>query len=674
MKIKYLQLSNILSFKHYDDIAQSPKIEFNTDLNILIGQNGSGKSTALEALNFIFKKVLFKNYGFDHGQYQNRTAILPADRKAILSITNDKSYNAFRLDANWDSEDKPQFIRIALELDAVDEANLTVLQNNTAKLEAAANAYSNFSQFNFEKAQNNLLINVELKRENKSFLVTSDVNDGAYNYLLHYNFYKQLINFYNSENPADLIPQLSETFSIIGGYRNYSAYHEHVSLQSQSAASQIFDLKNNEFTRSAAANEQAEPQIFRFVKLRIAEKHYELFDNMTKEECVKEANNEPFLLAINEKLKLVNLEVKIDLVSKQTWQYSFLFHDTKRHRILRDINSLSAGQKSIVHLIFESYGRGNLKGGVVIIDEPEIHLHYQFQHAYLQIVEQLMGEQECQYILVTHSESLINSKTISKVKRFSLDSDNSTVIKSPIIDEAEKSLIKILDNTKSTFAMFAKSVVLVEGDSDRYFWKAVLTQLKPEQQQDIAILDIGGKGNYSAWKSFFEKFGLKVFYIGDFDNVFTVDFGGSTLIPTAEEVAIRETLRQQKLDTLTPEKKTDLEQKHNALVATPNFLWNPILGQWNLLLDTFKNFIKVSNKELSDETRNRHGTIDTLIESKYTENVFILKQGSLEAYTGTAHGNLDQIVTFCTTNLETWLATNTPEVQEVKNIIELIMA
>lgn len=60
MKIISLQLSNILSFRHFDNVGDAEKISFDDDLNLIIGENGSGKSTALEVINFLFRRILYK--------------------------------------------------------------------------------------------------------------------------------------------------------------------------------------------------------------------------------------------------------------------------------------------------------------------------------------------------------------------------------------------------------------------------------------------------------------------------------------------------------------------------------------------------------------------------------------------------------------------------------------
>lgn len=675
MKIESLQISNILSFQYYEDISQAPKITFDDGLNILIGQNGSGKSTALEVINFLFKRVLFVPIGVNHDFYSRKSTIAAPERRQIISEYSNNSYNSFRLDPNWDYENKPQKIRIVIIMDDVDKRNIEILEANKHKLQGLYQSYSQNTGLNFTLGQDKITCDVNLNKNDKTFSMPAPgiAHDGSYRYLTKYNLYKELIDFYNKENQDDLIEALHEPFTLIGGYRNYNSYTSAVTLRDQSALQQIQNIKQTEDIKSTNTNENAEPSIFSLVRLRIAERHYELFPtNLTNEECEQRANQEPFLLAINEKLKLVNLKVQIKLLNQRTWEYSFSFLDTKRNRILNDINSLSAGQKSIVHLIFEAYGRGNLKGGLVIIDEPEIHLHYQFQHAYLKIIEKLNIEQGCQYILVTHSESLINSNTISKVKRFALNENSYTEVKSPGIHGDQNTLIKILDNTRSTYAFFAKKVILVEGDSDRYFFKAVFEILQPELSQEIAILDIGGKGNYEKWKEFFEGFGLQVYYIGDFDNVFTLKFGGSTLIPNTDKEAIENALRQEKLNALTADQKNDFKHFYDNLIADTNFLTSPSKDLWNPLLDKFKNFIKISNAEIAIRARANHVDIINRIEEKYSENVFILKIGSIEAYIGGPHAKLNHVVSFCDTSLEGWLSLTSEEVIELKNIVSII--
>lgn len=84
-------------------------------------------------------------------------------------------------------------------------------------------------------------------------------------------------------------------------------------------------------------------------------------ERFTEQECEEEANNLDFIVAINKKIKIVNLRCRVKLIDKRTWQYAFEFLDLRRGRVLSDINSLSAGQKAIIHLVFESYGRGQLK-------------------------------------------------------------------------------------------------------------------------------------------------------------------------------------------------------------------------------------------------------------------------------------------------------------------------
>lgn len=613
MKIKSLRISNILVFKHVADVADAEEISFDPDFNILIGQNGAGKSTVLEVINFIFRRVLFVPYNRNRDLYSQRSTIESSQKKTILAKPNGfQYYREFRLERNYDFENETQKIRIVVELDDIDKSNIELIRSNKDKLSQIVGFYSAEQMFADGEFQNEYQIDIELNDTEKVYTVAVS-QDPGYTYLTAYNLYKEAIEIYNEENPSDLIDTLTESFALIGSYRNYNTYTPHASLGGgNTAEKQIAQIRTNEHTKSANATEGGEPSIFSLVRLRMAGECFNLITtNKNSQECELLANQLPFIKAINDKIAIVRLKVEIQLIDVSSWNFAFKFIDTKRNRVINNINSLSAGQKAIIHLVFEAYGRGGLKGGLIIIDEPEIHLHYQFQSEYLRVIEKLNAEQGCQYILVTHSEALINSETIGNVIRLSLDESSYTKINKPIVATDQKWLVKILDNKRSTHAFFGSKIILVEGDSDRYFFRAVLGEIEENLKkgfvQDITVLDINDKKKDSEWRSLFEAFGLKTYFITDLDYAW-------------------------KFYQVNPAPKI------NTPALTASFL--------------------------SD-----HPDVITKIDAEYANGTFVLKEGDLEMYLG-IQKDLTNVIGFCHSSLKTYLANGTnSKIRELKKIM-----
>lgn len=616
MKIKSLQISNILVFEHVSDILTAEKISFDPNFNILIGQNGAGKSTVLEVINFIFRRVLFVPYNRNRDLYSQRSTIESSQKKTILAKPDGfQYYREFRLERNYDFEGETQRIRIVIELDDIDKSNIELIRRNKEKLSEVVGFYSAEQMFADGAFQNEYQIDIELNDTEKIYSVTVN-QDPGYTYLTAYNLYKEAIEIHNEENPADLIDNLTESFALIGSYRNYNTYTPHASLGGgNTAEKQIAQIRTTEYTKSANATEAGEPSIFSLVRLRMAGECFCLITtNKSTQECEVFANALPFIKAINDKISIVKLKVEIQLTDVSSWNFAFKFIDTKRNKVISNINSLSAGQKAIIHLVFEAYGRGGLKGGLIIIDEPEIHLHYQFQSEYLRVIEKLNKEQGCQYILVTHSEALINSETIGSVTRLSLDEDGYTKINKPVVATDQKWLVKILDNKRSTHAFFGSKVILVEGDSDRYFFRAVLGEIEENLKkgfvQDITILDINDKKKDEEWRSLFESFGLKTYFITDLDYSW-------------------------KFYQVNPAPKI------NTPTLTASFL--------------------------SD-----HPDVISKIEAEYPNGTFVLKEGDLEMYLG-IQKDLTNVISFCHSSLKSYLANSTDsKIKELRTIMSKI--
>lgn len=522
MRVNYLQLSNILSFKYEENINNAFKIKFDPDLNIIIGENGSGKSTVLEAMNFVFTRILFRHCEVDEYKF----LLSAANRKDALEVDDPPNCTGFRLQSNWDSGSKSQKIRISTTLDNIDRTNINHIADNYGHIKNILGSYSHINTpEDFAPIDNDMDIDIDITFNHKEdvcdTVYISSVPTHVQFYLEYYQAINEAIAIYNNEHIDHMAP-LGNSFSILSAFRNYDTFALQTSLQSD-PASQLRNIKRSSSYRSNNDQSGIEPLIFNIVKLKLGEKHLRLIqEGKNIDDATVAINSLPLITNINERLKLLNLKLSIKPTNIRTWSYEFRFHDIKNNRELGDINSLSAGQKSIIHLIFEAYGRDDVKGGLVVIDEPEIHLHYQFQSKYLKILEDLAKEQKIQCILVTHSEGFINDNTIKYIKRFSLDKERNSVMYVHEITEDHKGLTKILNNTQAARILFLNKVLLVEGQDDEYFFRDVIKRLQPDLSQNINIYGVNGKDNISSvnslsFKDFFESFGLKVYFIKDLD-------------------------------------------------------------------------------------------------------------------------------------------------------------
>ena len=611
MRVNYLQLSNILSFKYEEDINNAFKIEFDPDLNIIIGGNGSGKSTALEAMNFVFTRVLFKCCEFD--EYSFKRSIV--DRKHALKVDDRSNHTSgLRLQPNWDSELESQSIRILITLDDIDKANINHIANNYGHIR---NTFEVYSYINTpedfvpirERLEVDINITFNYREARYETSYTNSVPKSVQFYLEYYQAINEAITMHNNEHTNYIAP-LGSTFSMLSAFRNYNTFSLQTSLQS-SPVSQLREIRRDSSYRSNHDQSGSEPAIFNIVKLKLGEEYLNFLKGKKDIDEAKDAVNRLKMVNdINDKLELLNLKFYIELTVLRTWSYEFRFYDTKNERDLGDINSLSAGQKSIIHLIFEAYGRDDVNGGLIIIDEPEIHLHYQFQFEYLKLLEKLAKEQGVQYIIVTHSEGFISNKTIGHVKRFSLNEERNSMVYAPEITEDQKGLIKILNNTQAARVLFLDKVLLIEGQDDEYFFRDAVKRLQPELSQDISIYETRGKDNIPSFKSFFESFGLKVYVIKDLDAT-GKDFYNST-------VSFRNT------------------------------------GEAGII-----------------KYRRDHPDLDQQIESRYSSDEFYLKKGAIEQYTGKLKG-IAHVIDFCENDMDNFLDSDDDKAKEIRKIIDLI--
>ena len=296
------------------------------------------------------------------------------------------------------TESEIQRVRVSFTLDDIDKTNMSHIANNYTHIK---NIFEEYSYIEFPtdfmpiNGDINIVMDVILNYKKSTYDVeyTNSTSDSAKFYLEYYQAINEAITIHNNEH-ADHIKPLGSTFSMLSAFRNYNTFSLQTSLQSN-PASQLREIRRDSSYRSNHDQSGSEPAIFNIVKLKLGEEYLNFLKGKKDIDEAKDAVNRLNMVNdINDKLELLNLKFYIELTDLRTWSYEFRFYDTKNERGLGDINSLSAGQKSIMHLIFEAYGRDDVNGGLIIIDEPEIHLHYQFQFEYLKILEKVLRSEE----------------------------------------------------------------------------------------------------------------------------------------------------------------------------------------------------------------------------------------------------------------------------------------
>lgn len=125
-----------------------------------------------------------------------------------------------------------------------------------------------------------------------------------------------------------------------------------------------------------------------------------------------------------------------------------------------DIASAGSGFQQVLMLLTFLYTH---RGSVLLIDEPDAHLHVILQDAIYSELRSVAQRQRSQLIIATHSEVIINT----------VDARNLCLLLDkprPLLDETERNLLKrslgVLTNTDIMLALAAPGILYVEDYTD----------------------------------------------------------------------------------------------------------------------------------------------------------------------------------------------------------------
>lgn len=462
----------IKGFKSIKDMS----LEFVEGKNIIVGQNNSGKSNIISAINLVIgEKYPPKRFDdkFYYKKSDNFFIILQLSKCNEFDRKYLKNYNK-KIGIYTLPKESEYLLKSTDELDEL--KSLINWKNNDEISKMIENA-------------DHIYISLVSKRnEDTIYTLSIDIGDG--------NLYK--LKFFASELLSSFI-----TSAIIPTERNLK---NELVVNNYSWYGKL--IKNIWQNMSHENN-------------TLLGEHNEKLTNVTN--SIFEGLTNELGQSVKDAIPYNKLEFKL-IQDTETDYYKGIkiLLDDGYYSLLDDKGS---GIKSLMIIeLFKLYCKKyHTFSSCLIVEEPEIFLHPQARSVLSKKIDQFLVGNSNQTIITTHSEQFLSNFDIKQLTFISKENGESKKYKILDRDFTEKEFqkINIITKTENAEMFFADTVILVEG-GEKYIIKKLFEIYKDElflDYKNVSIIKVGGKSFFSIYKKMLEKLGKKVYIIGDYDNL-----------------------------------------------------------------------------------------------------------------------------------------------------------
>lgn len=297
----------------------------------------------------------------------------------------------------------------------------------------------------------------------------------------------------------------------------------------------------------------------------------------------------------------------------------------------------------------------------LILDEPELHLHPQFQSFLLNEIRKLAGDpkensKKKLFFIITHSPYFLDLRSLDDLKSVLVCHYNSQPTYIDTLDSQDEYVLKRFlprFNTHHKQFFFSPNPVFVEGYTDQQIISLLFDKLELNiSASGSCIVDVGGKDELAVFFRLCKKLKLSSRIIGDLDSL----FDGKLREVAQEEETVNKFVQDKGLGTgispLIGELDRKLKEIADDLVLKTSTdadilklikYLKPIIKEpkqkRNAIVSVALTIQKFKEKIIATSSSSQHTTInfviprlDILIEAFKAANIFILPKGELEHY------------------------------------------
>ena len=504
--------------KGYKGIANDINLQFNTNLAVITGLNGSGKSTILKYLyeNYpdrskCFIKTLQNNEGYSYERKKSisyGTGLRSNDEISFERIMDEIESIGLRRRRSSDSPflDRTDFYSALFDHDSIYYKNGYLYLESIAKL---------LADYQFEELGNiKRELGIVLESEIDEKLIrdlnkTKDENSRTFGVR---NGRKILEKFYNSVLlETEMISLRTKRIAIQEKLKVEFRRNANVSNE-ESLKSYVYDLITKEFRSIESIVQKMSNKIFQNFKTKNSKTRTKKLWEEINEELYKYYEKGYF---------------KYKLVSPKNYEsyYEIAFEkfDTPSKTYIH-FNSLSSGEKIIFELICYHFAAKESKLELIMLDEFDANLNPQLAERYIEVIKEQF--KNINVILTTHSPStvvevepnelfeLTDSRELKCANDESGKRDILKRLAPKFVYHGEFGILEDIFNTKYDL------IVFLEGNNDVKNFESI------KSEEKFKFIDSGGCGNMpnlvTIFKAipFFKKLAQQkqIVFLFDFDK------------------------------------------------------------------------------------------------------------------------------------------------------------
>lgn len=143
---------------------------------------------------------------------------------------------------------------------------------------------------------------------------------------------------------------------------------------------------------------------------------------------------------------------------------------------------------------------------IILIDEPELHLHPSAIKKFLRIIEE--EPHQNQIFLTTHHPTLVQAKLLNHTWRVMRNEKGSTSVYR-LEDVPDLSIERFIQeiNDDNSSMLFSDKILLVEGVSDSILMRGLINRFS-KKEKDIKVVYTGGKGDINLYTKLCKIFNI----------------------------------------------------------------------------------------------------------------------------------------------------------------------